>query len=73
MNIELLVGSGNGEAASDHALEVSIPSSHFCSWVGWDIGCPECIMIPLTSIHLEFSFSCAHLCATLTGRLIVKI
>lgn len=59
MNLKLLVGSGKGEAASDHALEVTDPNSHF--GVGWDTGCPECFTVPLTSRYLELSSSYAQL------------
>lgn len=38
---KLLVGGGNRKASPEHAQEVTDPSSHACSWAGWDVGHPE--------------------------------
>lgn len=68
-----LVDSGNRKARAEYAQEVRESSSHILNWVGWDMGCPECIMIQLTSRCLDPSSSFAQIWVPVTVRLTVKI
>lgn len=71
-HIKVLEGSENGGAASDHFWR-SDPNFHFCSWVGQDAACPECIRIPLSDRSLKLRFFYAQLWVALITRFVEKV